>query len=509
MTIQTDQIPSDIAIALTDPTTRDRMQWLIEKAMMEKSLPDFIRGAWHVVEPGNEYIPGWHIDYMSEHLEAVSNGEILRLLITIPPRYMKSLVTSVLWPTWTWATKPEKRWMFLSHSGGLAEKHNEDRRQVILSPWYQERWGNIFKLSRVQNTKGEFQNSARGHMTTSSFAGSPIGKGGNIVVIDDPMSPDTAMSPAGRKHTIDFYRGSVVSRLDDKKLGAIVCIMQRLHSSDLAGELIDSGFTHVNLPNPAPAKRTYHFPRSGKNKTVEEGEPLWEARENKDDLAVRERDMGPVTFAAQYGQNPVPEGGLIFNPDWWKRYDESPYVIKRSAKRVVQFWDTAYSEKDGSSFSVCSTWAEYPDKLRVLDVWEKRVPFPELQEKAIELYREWGAVSVQIEPKASGLSLVQAMVAVRIPAEAMKMPAGDKVTHANAVTGFIKTGIVEIPYSNHVLWVPRFVKQHAEFPNSQNDDIVDTTSMAIHYFELQPKVDGRGYSGIGLGVVKDNRFKIF
>src|ERR1700719_1898237 len=122
---------------------------------LEESLGAFVREAWPVLEPGRRYVHGFHIDAICEFLTAVSEGRIRRLIITVPPRHMKSILTSVLWPTWWWTAHPESRWVFASYSARLSIKHNLDRRAVIQSEWYQYLWRDRFGLTEEQNEKSE------------------------------------------------------------------------------------------------------------------------------------------------------------------------------------------------------------------------------------------------------------------------------------------------------------------------------------------------------------------
>ena len=157
-----------------------------------RELAPFIRRAWPTIEPGTPYLHNWHIDAIAEYLEAVTRGEIKRLLINMPPRYMKSIAVSVMWPVWEWTLHPWKRWMFATYSGSLSEDHSIARRTVLQSPWFQERWGSKFRLTN--DLIKELRNDSRGIMTATSFGGSATGKGGNRVVCDDPHNPKKALS---------------------------------------------------------------------------------------------------------------------------------------------------------------------------------------------------------------------------------------------------------------------------------------------------------------------------
>ena len=158
------------------------------------SLRVFVEWAWPILEPGAPFQPNWHIDLLCEYLEAVTAGEIRRLVINIPPRYGKSLLVSVCWPCWEWIQRPSHRWLFTSYAEKLASRHAIDRRRLLTSDWYQRRWGHVVRLTRDVNAKLEYHNSRRGAMVATSVGGSVTGKGGNRIVIDDPHNPTEAES---------------------------------------------------------------------------------------------------------------------------------------------------------------------------------------------------------------------------------------------------------------------------------------------------------------------------
>lgn len=235
---------------------------LLTKAA-EKSLRRYIEQAWRVLEPDMPFLSNWHIDLLAEYLEAVTAGQIRRLLVNMPPRYMKSLLISVLWPTWEWIRHPGRRWIFVSYTESLALKHSVDRRTVLQSSWYQGRWGDRVVLAPDQNEKGEFLNTARGHMIATSIGASILGKGGDRLVVDDPHNPTQIESETQREGAVHYFRHALPTRLDDKKRGAIIVVMQRLHERDLSAVCQDLGYTHICLPAEAETRTTIVCPSGG------------------------------------------------------------------------------------------------------------------------------------------------------------------------------------------------------------------------------------------------------
>ena len=180
------------------------------------------------MEPTTPFLPNWHIDLVCEYLEAETAGDLTRLVINLPPRYGKSLLVSVLWPVWEWVRHPETRWVFTSYGEALAAQHSQDRRTVLQSPWYRGHWGPRVTLTSP-NEVTEYWNAQRGRMLATSVGGTVTGKGGNRIVVDDPHTPLGAESDVQRHRVTEYFLRSVTTRLDDKRRGAIVVVMQRLH----------------------------------------------------------------------------------------------------------------------------------------------------------------------------------------------------------------------------------------------------------------------------------------
>src|SRR5262245_24549058 len=221
----------------------------IDREFASRSLCEFVRQAWIVVEPATPFVTGWHIDAVIEHLEAVSKGQIRSLLINIPPRHMKSLLVSVFWPAWEWIRWPERRWLYSSYAATLSIRDSVKCRRLIESPWYQQNWGNVFALTSDQNTKGRFDNDRSGYRLSTSVGGAATGEGGDRIVCDDPHNVQEAESDSIRKATLDWWDVVMSTRVNDPKTSAKVVVMQRCHQQDLAGHLIEQGgWEHLVLP---------------------------------------------------------------------------------------------------------------------------------------------------------------------------------------------------------------------------------------------------------------------
>jgi len=239
-------------------------QGVLLTRLAEQSLYAYLRQAWAILEPGTPFVENWHIPYLAEHLEAVTAGDITRLLINLPPRTSKSIVTTVVWPTWEWIRNPQLRCLFASYAESLAVKHSVDRRLLLQSDWYQSRWGDQVRLVSDQNEKAEFSNERRGSMMALSLNGSVTGKGGDRIIVDDPHNPSDILSDAIREQTIHLFLTTLTTRLDDKRHGAIVVLGQRLHHRDLSAICREHGYVHVCLSAECDTRTTVAFPRSGR-----------------------------------------------------------------------------------------------------------------------------------------------------------------------------------------------------------------------------------------------------
>ena len=459
-----------------------------------RTLAGFVRAAWKYIDPA-DFVDNWHIDAICEHLEAVTFGHCRRLIINIPPRHMKSLLVSVAWPAWVWTLErssplsgPGVGFLSLSYAYSLSERDNATCRRLIESPWFQALWGNGFSLLPDQNTKKRFQNTQGGFKIASSVDGTATGEGGNVVSVDDAMSAKDANSETERKKVVEWWDGTMSTRLNNPKTGAYVVTMQRLHDDDLVGHILKRAppgeWTHLCLPARYEPKHPFAWPLDPR-KT--EGELLWPARIGETEMVALETSLGTYGTAGQLQQRPSPAGGGIFKISWWQHYRANALPPLR---RIVQSWDTAFKTKTSNDYSVCTTWGEGQDnKLYLLDVWKDKVEFPDLKRIVVSKYAQsWNGMSpsvVLVEDKASGQSLIQELRReTKLNIIAVKVDA-DKVTRAYAVTPMIEGQRVYL--AEGAPWYADYVASLASFPNGAHDDDVDSTTQALTYFS-----DGAG-----------------
>lgn len=448
---------------------------------MKRSLKEFTKSSWPTIEPGRDFHDNWHIDAISEHLQAVVEGDIKRLIINIPPRHMKSISVAVALPAWTWTIQPEKRFLFASYASSLSVRDSVKCRRLISSPWYQHHFGDKFDLTGDQNQKQRFENDKTGMRIATSVDGALTGEGGDIIVIDDPHNVREAESSAVREGVLDWWDQAMQTRLNDPKTGAFVIIMQRVHENDLTGHILANehdDWDHLCLParyeigHPSETKSSLSFtdPRT------KEGELLWPERIDEQTLANLERSLGTYAAAGQLQQRPMPKGGGILRAEWWVPWesDDLPEI-----EYVMQSYDTAFSTKEKSSYSARTTWGVFRKNgqinVIVIEMWYDRVTYPELRTLAQEAYEEWQPDAVMIEKKASGQSLLQDLRMAGVPVIEYN-PDRDKEARAHASSALLEDGRIYFPANKK--WAKDLIDICAAFPAGDNDDIVDTCTQA-------------------------------
>jgi len=456
-----------------------------ERLAAEKSLYTFSRLAWPILNPGTTFLPNWHIKLICEYLMLVTRGDILRLIINMPPRYMKSLLVSVFWPCWEWVNVPSKRRLFVSYSGDLSKLHSDFRRKILLSAWYQSNWGHIVKLCDDHNRIADYMNDENGSMYSSSISGTTTGMGGDLV-IDDPTNPKKAQSTAEREYANSWYYDTGFSRLDDKKKGTVVLIQQRLHQVDMTGFLTDidsselsghlmqkNGWTLLRFPLIAEEDEEIVFPISGKVITRKSGDLLWLDREGPEQIVEYQRD--PFVFASQLQQRPTQRKGSIFQRDWFKDHLYTKIPVKPDV--WILSLDATYKKMDDNDFVALGVWGWKKPNMYLDHLVVERLGFNDTKALIKETLLAYPAISAKvIEEKANGAAIIDSLqthIGGFIPIN----PDDSKVARASAVVPYFQAGNVWIKAAP---WTHHYIKEMINFPKG-HDDQVDMTSQAILY----------------------------
>ncbi len=420
-------------------------------------------------------MPNWHIDLIADRLISCLRGDIQRLIICMLPRSLKSICVSVAFPAFVLGHNPRARIICASYANDLAAKHGRDCRAIMESDWYQRVFPNT-SIKGQKVTEDELATSLGGGRFNVSVGGPMTGRGGNFIVIDDPIKPLDALSQVHRDKCYDWFTGTALSRLDNKKDDCIILVMQRLHEDDLAGRLMAQGGWEV-LQLPAIAEEDELFTlSSGKSYQRPVGEVLHPAHEPITVLEDLRTQMGSALFSAQYQQAPVPVEGNIVHRSWIRYYDKPP--TRTTEDRIVQSWDTAMKSTEFSDYSVCTTWLERGNELYLLDVYRHRLEYPDLKRVANCMVDQWQADLVLIEDKGSGSSLIQEL---RHQGRSIKaiQPNSDKVTRAWTAIALFEAGQVFFP--KDASWLAALENELLAFPNGKHDDQVDSISQFLNW----------------------------
>lgn len=448
------------------------------RALMRADLSSFIQRVFTTVDPGTAYLHNWHIDAIAYALERVASGELRRLIITMPPRSLKSIATSVALPAWLLGRDPYRRILAVSYSEDLATKLAGDCQKVLQAPWYRESFP-ATRIARGRAARSDFETTRGGGRFSTSIGGSVTGRGGDIIILDDPHKPEEAGSEVRRQAVLDWYRSTLLSRLNDPVAGPIILIQQRIHEEDLAGYLLrQGGWHHLNLPAIAEEAQKIPLGRRGE-KHWHEGELLHLVRLPSDLLERRRSELGSYVFAAQYQQRPAPlEGGLV-KWDWFKTYVRAP---QRSAgDLVVQSWDTATKADQSNDYSVCTTWLVRDQSAWLLDVYRSKLEYPDLRKRIEIEAQHHDASQVLIEEAGSGISLIQDLRRNSDLKIIGVAPKDDKATRLLSVTPLIEAGRIAVP--SDAPWLADFRSELTVFPNGKHDDQVDSLTQFLRWMD--------------------------
>ena len=497
-------VPADDLAAIFNQIPHDALHraWLAEEC--RRSLHTFIRTFWHVVEPGRAFVDNWHIHALCAHLEAVTSGQITRVLFNVPPGAMKSLLVNVFWPAWEWGPqgRPWLRYLSASYSEDLTVRDNRRCRAVIGADLYQSLWGDVVQIDPRQDATGNYATMAKGWRIATSV-GVGTGERADRVIIDDPHSVKTADSETIRSATLQWWREVIPTRVNDPATSAFVVIMQRVHEADVSGDILEQGgWTHVMIPMRFDPHRAWQTTIGSGDPRRTDGELYWPQRFPEWTVHREERVMGPFAVASQFQQSPTPRGGGIILREWWKVWppegqeDSWTHVVPDGNGRMIQraiypdldyvllSVDTAYTMKEENDWSACTVWGSFNDasrnpKIILLEAWRERLEMRALVLKIIDTARRRKADGVLIEAKASGLSVIQEMRRLMQNGEFTifaDLPKGDKVARLHAVSAAFSDGLVYAPSRK---WADMVIDECASAPRSKWMDLCDTVSAGV------------------------------
>lgn len=489
-----------------------------EARELERSLRAFVRAAWHVVWPATTYVHGWHIDAICDHLEAVSRGEIRRLQIWVPPGTMKSTLTSIMWPAWEWATRPQLRYITASYDLDLAQDFAVKSRDLLRSAWYQTRWPHVL-LKRDQDLKRSYANTAGGTRMVSSPSSTATGRHGDRILIDDPLNAREVASEAKLAEVADWHDGTLSTRFADPKTGVEVIIQQRLAERDLAGHVIAAAaheWTVLCLPEEYEPRHPYAWDGDPRNV---EGELLWPDRVGDPEHLARLLELGPHRAAGQLQQRPAAREGAILKRAGWKFFpkrwldDDEPGLPQ--FRSIVQSWDTAFKDKTSSDYVVGQVWGVAGADLYLLRVTRDRLSLS-LTKAAMRELTSWTRARwpmlperILIEKSANGVEIIEELKR-ELRGVTPVVASVSKIARAEAAEPALAAGNVYVPgqaepddpsgYNSAVTpaWAAQLIEEAATFPNGDHDDSVDAFTQAVNWTRGRSLAPSRSLSASGV-----------
>ena len=464
-----DEVVNYLRILDTLPVEeQSKVRQLLEYDRIERCRESYL---YFVTQMWPGFISGKHHAIMAEAFERVAAGTLKRLIINMPPRHTKSEFASYLLPSWFLGKFPEKKIIQTAHTAELAVGFGRKVRNLVQS----EAYSKVFdtKLSSDSKAAGRWNTDKGGDYFAIGVGGAVTGKGADLLIIDDPHSEQEAKqgNPAVYDGVYEWYTSGPRQRLQPG--GSIIIVMTRWSKKDLTGQILKSSQKEgVN------DWEVIEFPA-----ILPSGTPLWPAFWKKEELEAIKAEIPVSKWEAQYQQNPTSEEGAIIKREMWKIWegDNPPYC-----EFIIQSWDTAFEKNNRADYSACTTWGvfKHPDKngdykpnIIVLDSFKRRMEFPELKTRAMEMWKEWNPDTLIVEKKAAGAPLIYELRKMGIPLHEYTPSKGnDKIARVNAISDLFHSGVVWCPQTR---WADELMEEMAAFPNGDNDDLVDSTSQAL------------------------------
>ena len=451
-------------------------------ALLRNDFVAFTQRVFRELHPGKQMVVNWHHEAIAYVAEVTAmTGEIDRAIINVPPRSLKSIMMSVALPAFLLGRDPTRKIIVVSYNQDLANDLSRQTRQVMRSSWYRR----LFPSTEIigQGAVGQFHTTLNGFRAALSTGGTFTGKGGDLIIIDDPLKADDASSETARNALLEWATTTLFSRLDDKRKGAIILVQQRQHEDDLSGHMLRAGgWYHLNLP--AIAEAACDIVLSRKPLRFQQrriGDLLDPIREPQDILDGLRRSMGTSAFLAQYQQAPVPPDGDIIKVSWFRTCSEVP-----DGGDVVLSIDTASKAGLRNDWSVMMQWRVVERRYYLENLWRRRAEFPELLALVKDIARATRPDKILIEDKGSGIGLIQALRDdfegfPTVPYDPGSM---DKETRMRVQSAKIEGGQVFLPQQAH--WLDEFLAEVLRFPGGKHDDQIDAMSQFLDYIGRRP-----------------------
>lgn len=473
---------------ILSPAEIERRLEGVRVVQAERSLWRFLRDyAWPVLQPGTEFADNWHIHTICEHLEAVARGEIKRLLINLPFRMLKSTIVSQAFPAWEWIHSPHLQYLTASYAKDVATRDAVDSRRIIESDAYQRAWGSKFKMTSDQNVKTRYENDRRGSRVVTATDAAGTGFGGNRVIVDDPVSALEADNEKARAQSVEWWKGTASTRLNNPKEDAIVVVHQRLNRDDLTGYILDheKGWEHLVLPmryDPTLRKTTslgFQDPRKTKGALLSLG------RLDEATVSEMEGRLGVYHTNAQLQQNPDNRGGSIFLRKNWRFYRALPEL-----KEFVISVDCSFKDTKSSDYVAIQTWGIAGANKYLVRRVREQMGFAATA-TAVRAARALvpRTLAILVEDKANGSAVIETLkseLAGILPID----PDGGKVARAYAIQPEHEAGNLWLPDPELDPDIETYLAELSSFPNVKNDDETDATTQVINWLRKRSARNG-------------------
>jgi predicted phage terminase large subunit-like protein len=457
------------------------------RALLRNDFYVFVMRCFTQLNPGTPFLPNWHIELIAAMLVELMLGKKRRLIINLPPRHLKSLIASVALPAFYLGHNPTAQIICVSYAQDLSEKLARDCRTIMTTDWYKAAFPRT-RLSSQRQPVQELTTTRQGFRLATSVGGVLTGRGADLIIIDDPAKPDEAISESHRNRLNEWFKNTLLSRLNDKRNGRIAIISQRLHEDDLVGHVLSlDDWEVLRLPAIAEDEEEYEFETflGRRRVTRRVGEPLHPEREPKWVLDNIRRSVGEWIFAGQYQQSPLPLGGGMVKREWFRTY--GPEDLPERFDSVLLSVDTANKPSELSDYSAFTIWGVYDQRIYLLHVLRQRLEYPDLKRTVRALAERHKPDVILIEDRASGTQLIQELIDEGLCAVTRYAPEGDKQMRLYAQTAMIENGFFYLP--REAPWLPEYLHEMLTFPNSKYDDQVDSTSQALDWIKRASRRD--------------------
>jgi hypothetical protein len=466
-------------------------------------LADFVRAAWPIVEPGRPLIWGWHLDAICEHLEAVSCGQILNLIISIPPGTTKSRTAAVFWSAWDWLNIPNLRWLVISNSENLATRDSLACRRLVESDWYQQHYPDAPKLTTDQNVKTWYENNQTGHRQSMGISATVTGKKGDRIVVDDANDAEKVESEAERKMVNGRWDNAIYDRVIDFKKGQRVVIGQRTHRNDLIGHIKETSteFEELCIPEEFEPARKYFTSIGWTDPRTKEGEWLRPEQFGQVQKENAVKRLGTIGYRAKHQQDPQSKDGYRFKRKWfryWRQDGDSILLDDGTSAKPERFLpskrtrfgtaDGAASAKTSADYTAISSWVTSPrHDLVWLGCRREQVEIPDQPDVLAEEYKKYGMAWCGVEAVMGNVALYQHARRTSMVIKKLDPDGKDKLTRATPAIVFVESGRLWLPEPELAARIgfplDAVLAELTAFTGDdkvdEHDDIVDNLSFAV------------------------------